>query len=758
MAHFENDRPPMNEASPVLVHPDQLPDVRGGGGGLILPTGQPISRSPEILRSRMDQAGLFHSLRRRWLLATCMGLLVAMVAAFGLWVLFPETNRATCLLRVYSTKPVVLEGVREGTETSDYDVFRNTQMNLVKSHFVLEAALRPQEISEIPAVMQEEDPIQWLRDELDVRFPGNGEIMEISLAGQIDRESLEKIVDSVKTAYIRDVVEGERTDKLRMKEILEKQLDRAMRELTSKRDEYYKLAKELGGSADPEQNVPVQMALNQWRMNRHERRKVQSELRNAYMISQVTIMQQSDPAIVERMVQEAVSANPSLQQFQMQMLWLDAQIMRYKMNAGNRRSGALARLEDQKRQLAQEMQQIENQERQKLMSQYESSPNLMVKLARKQYDAQARILQAQLQALDQQEAEIRDTLTQMTDKNTELVQRQDDLVRRAELVDAMSQKLALWDIELVAGSRVRSIQDAVARERINTLQRYAIAGIGGIIMLGLTCFGIGYMEFQNRRLNGPTQVDEGLGIRVIGTLPSLSGRRVAYEGDPVVASLMESVDSLRTTLMHDAAAKDRRVVLVTSASTLEGRTTVASQLAASLARAGRRTLLIDGDMRHPALHALFDMPLEDGLCEVLRTDAELDEAIRPTHAEGLWLLTAGYCDMDAMHAMANDQLQPLFEKLRGEFDFIIVDGAPVLGLPDSLIIGQNCDAAIVSVLRDYSQVPKIYQAAEQLKAVGVRLLGAVVNGVRAKTDTRVVRPHIAGPRTREEERQPVETA
>jgi receptor protein-tyrosine kinase len=152
------------------------------------------------------------------------------------------------------------------------------------------------------------------------------------------------------------------------------------------------------------------------------------------------------------------------------------------------------------------------------------------------------------------------------------------------------------------------------------------------------------------------------------------------------------------------------------------------------------------------------MPLEDGLCEVLRTDAELDEAIRPTHAEGLWLLTAGYCDMDAIHAMANDQLQPLFEKLRGMFDFIIVDGAPVLGLPDSLIIGQNCDAAILSVLRDSSQVPKIYQAAEQLKAVGIRLVGAVVNGVRAKTDNRVVRPHLAAPRLRGEATEVVETA
>jgi capsular exopolysaccharide synthesis family protein len=382
---------------------------------------------------------------------------------------------------------------------------------------------------------------------------------------------------------------------------------------------------------------------------------------------------------------------------------------------------------------------------------------LLAKLAKKQWEQQYSIIGGQIARLDNDAVQITEELKKQTKSSADLAQKQEDLTRRADLVDAMGQKLQLWNVEEGAGSRIVTIQPAVARESINTVQRYAIASIGGIIMLGLTCFGIGYMEFQNRRLNGPTQVDEGLGIRVIGTLPPLSGRRVAYEGDPIVASLMESIDSIRTTLMHDAAAKDRRVVLVTSATPLEGRTTVASQLAASLARAGRRTLLIDGDLRHPALHALFDLPLEDGLCEVLRTEAELDEAIRPTHAEGLWLLTAGYCDMDAMHAMANDQLQPIFEKLRSDFDFIIVDGAPVLGLPDSLIIGQNCDAAIVSVLRDYSQVPKIYQAAEQLKAVGVRLIGAVVNGVRAKTDTRVVRPHLAPPRVREEAAEAVES-
>ena len=68
-------------------------------------------------------------------------------------------------------------------------------------------------------------------------------------------------------------------------------------------------------------------------------------------------------------------------------------------------------------------------------------------------------------------------------------------------------------------------------------------------------------------------------------------------------------------------------------------------------------------------------------------------------------------------------MQPVFDKLRAEYDFIIIDGAPVLGMSDALIFGQYSDGAILSVRRDHSQMPKIYQAAELLRGVGIRMIG-----------------------------------
>jgi succinoglycan biosynthesis transport protein ExoP len=249
------------------------------------------------------------------------------------------------------------------------------------------------------------------------------------------------------------------------------------------------------------------------------------------------------------------------------------------------------------------------------------------------------------------------------------------------------------------------------------------------------------MEFGRRRLNGPEQLDEGLGIRVLGSLPSVSARKAMGAGSTVAAQLSESIDNVRATLMHDSTSQKRQVILISSPVTMEGSTTVASHLALSLTRAGRRTLLVDGDVREPSLHKLFGMPLGDGLCEVLRSETDVTDAIRATNTEGLWLLTAGQCDMDAVHALATDQPQPIVDKLREEFDFIIIDGAPILGLSDTLSLGQYVDGAILTVLRDHSEIRKVYQAAELLKSLGIRLIGTVVNGVPIKTDRRVTRLH-----------------
>ena len=200
--------------------------------------------------------------------------------------------------------------------------------------------------------------------------------------------------------------------------------------------------------------------------------------------------------------------------------------------------------------------------------------------------------------------------------------------------------------------------------------------------------------------------------------------------------LVESIDTVRTNLIHSAVSEPMRVVMITSALDREGKTTVSSQLAASLARCGRRALLVDGDLRRPTAHKLFELPLEPGLCEVLRGEVEVDDVIRPTRVAGLWMISAGQYDLESIQALSKEGIGEVFDVLRAQLDFVIVDSAPVLSIADASMMGQNVDAAILSVMRKVSQAAKVYEASEQLRSVGVHVLGAVINGERTEATYR----------------------
>ena len=123
-------------------------------------------------------------------------------------------------------------------------------------------------------------------------------------------------------------------------------------------------------------------------------------------------------------------------------------------------------------------------------------------------------------------------------------------------------------------------------------------------------------------------------------------------------------------------------------------------------------------------------------CGVLRGEAELEEAVQPTQAPDLWLLPAGKCDLQSVQSLAAQKAREVCEKLRARFDFIILDSGPVLAYADTMLLGQIVDAAILSVLRDVSRAPKVYEAYEKLVSVNVDVLGAVVGGEATYTPRR----------------------
>ena len=166
--------------------------------------------------------------------------------------------------------------------------------------------------------------------------------------------------------------------------------------------------------------------------------------------------------------------------------------------------------------------------------------------------------------------------------------------------------------------------------------------------------------------------------------------------------------------------------MITSPERGDGKTTVAANLARTVAQAGRRVVLVDADLRRPALHAHFAQPGEPGLRDVLEGTRTAD-VIRPTDVPNLFLMPAGAPSDRAGQLLEAADWPGLLKKLRAEFDVVLVDGPPVLDVSDPLILAAPSDGVLLVL--GSSDVPRdvLGQAQQQINAAGGQVLGLVVN-------------------------------
>jgi capsular exopolysaccharide synthesis family protein len=302
-------------------------------------------------------------------------------------------------------------------------------------------------------------------------------------------------------------------------------------------------------------------------------------------------------------------------------------------------------------------------------------------------------------------------------------------------VDRLFDVFKQAQVEEEAEARITPIGEAELQNR-DLKKRLMFLIAAPILALVLSMVGVAYWEFAARRIHDPDEVVAGLAMRVVGAVPELPDPKRAQVGaDAIVKhNLIESIDAIRTMLLRNADVENLRVVMVTSAVAGEGKTTLASNLAMSLARAGRKTLLIDCDLRSPAAHVIFEQPLQPGFSEVLLSEVDLPDVVRPTPIDpNLFLVPAGLWDRNVVQELAKPGVTSVFEKLRDEFDFVIVDSHPVLAATDSLLIGQHVDAVLVSLMRDVSQMDNVQTVSQQLTTLGIRVFGAVVSGMPMKS-------------------------
>lgn len=224
----------------------------------------------------------------------------------------------------------------------------------------------------------------------------------------------------------------------------------------------------------------------------------------------------------------------------------------------------------------------------------------------------------------------------------------------------------------------------------------------------------------------PETIRRDLKLPLLGTVPNLQRADPIAEMFDVKSSMVESVLSIQTSLEFATDRGMPRAICLTSSHAGEGKSTTAAALAASLARSGKRVVLVDGDMRSPSVHLAFDLANTSGLSNYLAGDNDLKALIRPTQLPTLHVLSAGPQPPNAAVLLAGDRLDLVINALSAEYDHIIVDGPPVLGLADAPIIGKSVGSLIFIIQAHDTGVRLIKSALARLRSAGVNVIGAIL--------------------------------
>lgn len=264
----------------------------------------------------------------------------------------------------------------------------------------------------------------------------------------------------------------------------------------------------------------------------------------------------------------------------------------------------------------------------------------------------------------------------------------------------------------------------------------------GVVASFLAPFGlaIGWERFVER-ISHSEQIEDEAQLPIIGEIASLP-RRVKSSRTTLGSSekqsvlvYQESFDNLRTLLVLAEELKDAQVLAVTSALNNEGKTSVAVQLAASLARATTdRVLLVDGDMRSPDVHRVLQMPSSPGLAEVLAGESTFEDAIAGGWRENVDVLPAGRLRGVPHMLVGGNTLPDVLARARGAYRFVVIDTPPILAASEALVFAKAADATLLVTMRDVSRIAQVQQAYQRLVASGANAIGAVLNGVPTRRD------------------------
>ena len=366
-------------------------------------------------------------------------------------------------------------------------------------------------------------------------------------------------------------------------------------------------------------------------------------------------------------------------------------------------------------------------------------------------DSEIKANMAKINALEEVVAEYNTKLETLPEKTLELAR-----IERRVKVDEQTylliqEKLEETKIQEAAKSRNVLILDEAIEPYVPIKPKKKLNIMLGILIgLGL---GVGItfvIEYMDNTIKTQEEL-QAMGYNILVSVPKIEIDKYekklehkleklgSVEGKKIEARLITHLDpkspvaetyrTLRTNLQYSTIERELKILLMTSSGPKEGKSTTVANLAIAMAKAGKKVILLDADLRRPVIHSVFGHDKENGITNYLMGMVSYENLPKQTFLDNLWIVSSGSLPPNPSELLASKKMHDLLERLKKDYDRILIDSPPVIAVTDAAILSKEVDGTILVVAANQTNKDALQRAKGLLDNIKTNLIGLVLNGV-----------------------------
>lgn len=661
---------------------------------------------------------------RRWRLVILMAFIACALGLPPVWFLIKPEYTAVSAIEIAPVVPWIAFA-EDSKAMPHYDNYVNTQAALITSARVLYNVLEDPVIRRREEFSEQETPIVYLQENLTAHAVRNSQLLLVSMTDP-DPVLASEVANAAVRAYMSLEGGSEATSEENKLRTLEAELDTTSQKLKALYDATYDLGQEFGAT-----DLSAQESIMLERVQALQGALTDAETARIVTSAQIAMLEARGkptiaPSEMVRHRSEYVAADPSVGTYTATVTMLQQDYaLAFVKYLGNSTELEIKRgaLDAMKKELAGAT--IKAQER---------FDEIMTKEFELEKSRSIEELKTGLLNLEIRQTRIEELLSEQNDRVIALGRKalaiqklQDEIELTKDLYQTLKQRLQVLRVERQRPARVRVAYPAEVPTMASRDKRTKYSAV---IILASFLFGSGmaiFLHSMDMRIEKPADVESILNLPLLGTMPRFED---LDKGRIKPRHFIDDCRAIRVNLMLGQSSPGGRVVVIASPQGRDGKTTLAINLATSIALTGKRVLLVDGDLRKPEVARYLRLDNSTALNDVLAGECTAEEAIKPTRIKTLFILPSNRTSRSQQDPLDSRGLAALVADLRNSFDEIIIDTPAVLAMPDAKIWASLADGVMLVARSSKTPARDLEETKVRFEMANAKILGVVLTGVK----------------------------